>query len=332
MASAVHLFTPPVLTMTTTTATRRSRRTYDGPSPEEKLVASLVELMEQGTAPWRKEWAATTGSHHVNLVSGHRYSGSNVALLALQQIIRGSSLPYWVGRTQAKQQGWRPRKGSKGVYIIRPQMNRYDQTDDKGRPVMGPDGQPLVNAWVSFKPVCIFNAADLEGEGLQEAIDKMANLPQRPQHERIDHAERILTAWQVEAVFQGDRAFYTPDHDRITVPPLPAFVSPESFYATWAHEAIHSTGHKDRLGRDLYNQFGTPGYAREELVAELGAVMLCDRLEIGSNMVNHAAYLGHWATLLKESPKILYRILSEARKAADLICPEDREAVTGAEG
>lgn len=319
--------------MATATATRsRSRRTYDGPSPEEKLVSSLVELMEQGTAPWRKEWAATTGSHHVNLISGHRYSGSNVALLALQQVIRGSALPYWVGRTQAKVAGWRPRKGSKGVYIIRPQMNKYDQTDDKGKPVMGPDGKPLVNAWVSFKPVCIFNAADLEGDGLQEAIDKMSNIPQRPQHERIVRAESILSAWQVEVNFGGDRAFYSPANDRIGMPNLSAFVNPEAFYATWAHETIHSTGHKDRLGRDLYNDFGTPGYAREELVAELGAVMLCDRLEIGSNMVNHAAYLSHWATLLKESPKVLYKVLSEARKAADLICPEERDEVTGGEG
>lgn len=316
----------------TTTATRRSRRTYDGPSPEEKLVESLVQLMEQGSAPWRKEWAASTGSHHINLISGHRYSGSNVALLALQQIIRGSALPYWVGRTQAKVAGWRPRKGSKGAYIMRPQLNRYEQTDDTGRPVMGPDGAPLVNAWTSFKPVCVFNAADLEGEGLQEAIEKMSGLPQKPEHERILHAETILSKWGVEVNFGGDRAFYSPANDRIGMPNLSAFVNPEAFYATWAHEAIHSTGHKDRLGRDMYNQFGTPGYAREELVAELGAVMLCDRLEIGSNMVNHAAYLSHWATLLKESPKVLYRILSEARKAADLVCPEDREDTVQGEG
>jgi len=55
---------------------------------------------------------------------------------------------------------------------------------------------------------------------------------------------------------------------------------------------------------------------------ELGAVLLGDRLEIGSEIESHAAYLGHWIELLKESPKVLFQVLSEARQAADLICPE----------
>jgi antirestriction protein ArdC len=81
------------------------------------------------------------------------------------------------------------------------------------------------------------------------------------------------------------------------------------------------------LARDLSGGMGEGGdggraYAREELVAELGAVLLGDRLEIGSAMANHAAYLGHWVELLRESPRVLLQVLSDARKAADLICPE----------
>ena len=73
---------------------------------------------------------------------------------------------------------------------------------------------------------------------------------------------------------------------------------------------------------DLGGVFGKARYAREELVAELGAVLLGDRLEIGSEIESHAAYLGYWVELLKESPKVLFQVLSEARMAADLICPE----------
>ena len=73
---------------------------------------------------------------------------------------------------------------------------------------------------------------------------------------------------------------------------------------------------------DLGGVFGKARYAREELVAELGAVLLGDRLEIGSEIESHAAYLGYWVELLKESPKVLFQVLSEARQAADLICPE----------
>jgi antirestriction protein ArdC len=73
---------------------------------------------------------------------------------------------------------------------------------------------------------------------------------------------------------------------------------------------------------DLGGVFGKARYAREELVAELGAELLGDRLEIGSEIESHAAYLGHWIELLRESPKVLFQVLSEARMAADLICPE----------
>ena len=67
---------------------------------------------------------------------------------------------------------------------------------------------------------------------------------------------------------------------------------------------------------------GGRAYAREELVAELGAVLLGDRLEIGSAMANHAAYLGPWVELLRESPRVLLAVLKDARQAADLIVPE----------
>ena len=50
-------------------------------SPEESLVASLIQLMEAGTAPWRRDWDSTGGGHHLNLISGRPYRGSNPVLL-----------------------------------------------------------------------------------------------------------------------------------------------------------------------------------------------------------------------------------------------------------
>jgi antirestriction protein ArdC len=51
-------------------------------------------------------------------------------------------------------------------------------------------------------------------------------------------------------------------------------------------------------------------------------VLLGDRLEIGSDGMNHAAYLSHWVELLRESPRLLLQVLGEARRAVDLIAPE----------
>jgi antirestriction protein ArdC len=68
--------------------------------------------------------------------------------------------------------------------------------------------------------------------------------------------------------------------------------------------------------------YGSDAYAREELVAELGAVLMGDRLEVGSAFENHATYLQHWVRLLRESPAVLFQVLGEARRAVELVAPE----------
>jgi antirestriction protein ArdC len=67
---------------------------------------------------------------------------------------------------------------------------------------------------------------------------------------------------------------------------------------------------------------GSKAYSRDELLAELGAVRLGDRLEIGSAVENHAADLRHWIKLLRETPQVLFQVLGEAKRAVELVCPE----------
>jgi antirestriction protein ArdC len=312
-------------------------------SPEEKLLASLIALLEAGTTPWRREWDAAAGGHHVNLLSGRRYRGANPVLLTLGLHLRGSALPYWCGFAEAKSLGIFPRKGSKAVHVLRPQVHHQGDGGlveaasgegsgpaGAGEATAGGDAATAERSWVSYRPVALFNAADLEGEALDGLIRKRRQaqgVDLRPEPERLAAAEAVLSSWPVEVRFGGDRACYLPGPDRIQLPERSAFHSAGALYATWAHEAIHSSGHSSRLARDLSGGMGADGdggraYAREELVAELGAVLLGDRLEIGSAMANHAAYLGHWVALLKESPRVLLQVLGDARRAADLICPE----------
>jgi antirestriction protein ArdC len=312
-------------------------------------VASLIALLEAGTTPWRREWEASgAGGHHVNLLSGRRYRGANPVLLTLGMHLRGSALPYWCGFAEAKALGIFPRKGSKAVHVLRPQVHRRGEGRlaeagpvEAAGPVAeaggGREGPTVERRWVSYRPVAVFNAADLEGEALEGLLGKRRQaegILQRPEPERLAAAEAVLSSWPVAVRFGGDRACYLAEPDRIQLPERCAFHSAAALYATWAHEAVHSTGHRSRLARDLSGGMGAGGdggraYAREELVAELGAVLLGDRLEIGSAMANHAAYLGHWIDLLRTSPRVLLQVLSDARKAADLICPEVPEEAGG---
>lgn len=312
----------------------RTRKTYDGPTAEEKLCTELVQLLEQGVNPWRRDWAQLgQQGQHRNLLTGANYRGSNPAVLEMYAACRGFSLPLWLGGAQAKAKGWFPRKGSKGCYVLRPQLNKRQLEDENGQPLLQPDGTPSVAAWVSYKPACVFNVADLVGgddasqQALNDAIAAATGaVTVRPEPERLAGAEQVLGSWPVPTSWAGDRAFYSPAADTITMPTRAQFSTAAGLYATWAHEQAHSTGHTSRLARDLSGGFGSLPYAREELVAELAAFLICNRLEIPSSTENHVAYLGHWAGVLKEGHKVLFKVLSDATKAANLICgPEVQE-------
>ncbi|MFM7268177.1 MAG: zincin-like metallopeptidase domain-containing protein, partial [Cyanobium sp.] len=268
--------------------------------------------------------------------------------------LRGSALPFWCGWGEARRLGVAPRRGSRGVTILRPlplggiqgrgadaadralaaaadrQPGVLGESDGEHRPGDISGARASRGGGVRWRPLVVFNAADLVGDGeaaraLSERIQRClaaARSGTPPAGERLARAEATLAAWPVAVLEGGSNACYVPASDRIHLPAAAAFTGPAARLATWAHEAIHSTGHPSRLGRDLQAPFGSAAYAREELVAELGAVLLGERLAIGSDTANHAAYLEHWCALLRESPRLLLRVLAEARRAADLIAPE----------
>lgn len=313
-----------------TAATRKRHKPYDGPSSEDQLLADLIQLLDgQELPPWRKPWTGQAGQHR-NLLTGQPYRGVNPLLLELGLLLRHQTLPLWLGASQAKAKGWFPRKGSKGVRILRPQLHERPQLDSQGQPLRTAEGQPLVLSWVSYRAHALFHVQDLQGrddaaqQALEAAIAEAVGQPSNPEPQaRLEAAELVLEAWPVETQFSGTEACYSPARDQIRMPPAEAFTSREAFCATWAHEQAHSTGHSSRLNRDLSGARHSASYAREELVAELASVLICCRLQISCELEGHASYLQHWSALLREGgAKGLLAVLSEARRAADLIAPE----------
>jgi antirestriction protein ArdC len=122
---------------------------------------------------------------------------------------------------------------------------------------------------------------------------------------------------------QSDRAWYRPSTDSVGMPSRNLFNSPEEFYSTLFHELTHSTGHASRVGRDgieTLNTFGSESYSREELIAELGAAMLCGVTGIVPRTIaNSAAYLKTWIERLRGESKLIVSAASAAQKAADYI-------------
>jgi antirestriction protein ArdC len=105
------------------------------------------------------------------------------------------------------------------------------------------------------------------------------------------------------------------------MPPFETFRDAESHAATLAHELTHWTKHGTRLARDMGRvKWGDEGYAREELVAELGSAFLCADLGITPEVrEDHAAYIASWLKVLKDDKRLIVSAASHAQRAADFL-------------
>ena len=298
---------------------RMKGKKADYVKPEQVIVNELIEALESGnTKLWRKEWTVKGGFR--NVLSGHQYKGSNPALLCLQSSIRGWHLPLFIGAGQAKSINCLPKKGSKSARILQPLLREYETKE------VDVNGEAKKAQYMSYKCVPVFNVADIRGlddeasKKLEKLIDDAVQTAKpRELDVRVKEAHDRLFQWekQVTTIKGGDRAYYRESSDEIVIPKRYNFKNDESFLATYAHEAAHSTKHKSRLNRqDL-------SYPAEELCAELSAYIICNRLQISNlDTMNHAAYLEAWCPMLKSDPKILFKSLANASKAADMVIGE----------
>jgi antirestriction protein ArdC len=128
----------------------------------------------------------------------------------------------------------------------------------------------------------------------------------------------MLLKWT--ATHQGNRAFYSPLDDSITLPPFAAFFSPTDYYSTRAHETGHWTSHALRCNRELGKRFGDNAYAVEELVAELTAAFVCAHLGLSSEpREDHAQYIASWLRVLNADKRAIFTAASKAQQAADFM-------------
>ncbi|MEL7162724.1 MAG: zincin-like metallopeptidase domain-containing protein, partial [Bacteroidota bacterium] len=175
----------------------------------------------------------------------------------------------------------------------------------------------------------LFNVADVDG------IDfEFPELRQNPQGPIQQCDDFVATFQQAPAILHDnlDEAFYSVTYDRINMPPLPRFHSPEGYYKTLFHELIHATGSTGRLQRPgitlppEQRRAGSAPYALEELTAELGAAYLCQIAGISSQPLeeNTAAYLEGYLTHLRKDKKFLFQAASAAQKAVDYLLGQGR--------
>jgi antirestriction protein ArdC len=127
-----------------------------------------------------------------------------------------------------------------------------------------------------------------------------------------------------EIVHAGDKAFYSPVIDRVTMPPRTLFESADEYWSTLWHEtAGHATGHPKRLNRDSIRDvapFGSAVYSFEEAVAEMAAAYLCGITGIENRTIdNSAAYIAGWIKQLHDQRKLIIHAAAQAQRACDYV-------------
>jgi antirestriction protein ArdC len=273
----------------------------------DKIIADL----EKGELTWRKPWNAEHLAGRIERPLRHNgvpYQGINIILLWAAACAREFTAPLWMTYKQAKQLGGHVRKGAKGELVVYADTFTKTERDENGKDI---------EQQIPFmKGYTVFNVEEIEE--LPEHFYARAE-PVNPDIERIESAERFFTATGADIRHGGDRAYYALQPDYVQMPPFETFRDAESYYATLAHELTHWTRHPSRLDRDFgRKRWGDEGYAREELVAELGSAFLSADLGLTpETREDHAAYIGSWLEVLRSDKRFIFQAARFAQAAVE---------------
>lgn len=264
----------------------------------EIVTGKILAELEKGVVPWHKPWRES--GEPVNIASKKHYRGINTILLGMAEY----SNPWWGTYKQVQEAGGQVRKGEKSTLIVfwKPAEKKIDRETGE-----------VKESFVMLRYYNVFNV---------EQCDNMEKFVPEAAPEPVSGSfavEEVLENYSPGSwAYGGDRAFYSWDRDHIQMPQPKDFDSEADFAATWFHELVHSTGHPSRLKRDFSGGFGSSSYAREELVAEIGAAYLCEHYGI-EYAAPSASYIASWMKRIKDDPKLIVVAAGKAAKAVDLM-------------
>lgn len=301
----------------------KREQTMEPKKPFHEVVAeNLIEQLKQGTAPWQMPWKAGDGGGMMpfNPTTGKRYKGIN----AIHLLSQGREDQRWLTFKQAKAAGAQVRKGEKSTGI---QYWKFEEEqakrDENNKPVLDGNGDPVKIRVRLERPKMfmanVFNA---------EQIDGLPNYQKPVQTwNALERAETILQASGADIRHGGDRAYYRVATDNIQLPDKAQFPSADNYYAVALHELGHWTGHGSRLDRDLSHPFGSEGYAKEELRAEIASMILGDELGIGHDPGMHVAYVQSWIKALQNDPLEIFRAAADAEKIQTFVLGLEQQQI-----
>lgn len=323
----------------------------------DRFTDMLIEKIQTLQGDWKKPWFSENSTQWPKNLSGREYNGMNSLLLMMHAEKEGYKLPVWAtfdriaglnytqgkeGRTPAVDKDGEKlpvvsiNKGEKSfpVFItvftvVDPETKEKIKYDDYKQ--MSEEERAKYKVYPKLQVYNVFNVAQTN---LQEARPELwkkledANSPkkfeQAGEQFSFEPVDKMIkdNLWicPIKEV-KGDNAYYSISRNEIVVPTRQQFINGESFYSNLFHEMGHSTGAENQLNRLKPGQtFGSAEYAREELVAELGAALVAQRYGMTKNIKeDSAAYLKSWLNSLHESPDFLKTTLFDVKRSTGMI-------------
>lgn len=300
----------------------------------EMVSRRIEELLDEGIIPWQKGWIRPTIKTNKirvpamidkNRIAYNGVSGGIYSFLNQMLLMRPGA---WATFNQVVNLGGKIKKGEKSSFVVYYNFVEKTETDKE-------TGEEKLKRYPVLRYYSVFHIAT-QTEGIDESkiaeptvLEYEQELSEADMHEwdANETADKILSEYMnregIEfAEVVGDESFYTPAIDTIHLPLRKQFKSGAEYYGTFAHECIHSTGHKKRLDRLTQTAyFGTAEYAKEELVAEIGACAFNNLLgmETENTFKNNVAYIQHWKKAIHEDKNLIVSATSKAEKALEFI-------------
>jgi antirestriction protein ArdC len=249
----------------------------------------------------------------INATTHKPYRGVNVLALWAVARSKGYERGEWATYPQWQERGAQVRKGEKSASVA-----FWKFADGRAESQDGDEPEQVSSRsrLLFCREYHVFNAAQVDGYAPKPDAST-------PVEQRIERAETFFSAVDARVCHQGNRAFYSPSDDAITLPPFGAFHTPLDYYSTRAHETGHWTAKADRCNRELGKRFGDNAYSMEELVAELTAAFTLAHLGLSSEpRPDHAQYIQSWLRVLKADKRAIFTAASKAQQAADYIVRE----------
>ncbi len=312
----------------------------------EAITNRMIKALESGTVPWQKPWRAATGGRPRSMSTRKPYEGINTLLLAITVMETGYPSPWWGTYNQVAElsgmerrtstrtghQYWASpggtprgvRKGEHGTQVVLWKTAQRTETDPE-------TGKHATKSYPLARLFTVFNAEQCEGLPDQFYPAKTGEWADESREPEEVLAGYLNAAGPRIRWLAQDRAYYRPGDDLITLPERSQFTTPEAYYGTAFHEAVHSTGHKDRLAREgieKFDHFGSDRYGREELVAQMGSAILQAEtgIETDAEFERSAAYLASWLDAIKADARLVPQAAAQAQRAVTLIAEPERQA------